>query len=175
VAESCGCDPGGIARLKALAEEHGEELEADLLAAPGNLRLRNCPSEDFNWRDLKVFVKFVGVRSHLYRKLFPESADWDLSNQLLASIIDIQRWFQWVRMGADDSGVPPPDPIERPGVSKRKADHRRGNAPRSETNRVLKMRLTDEEDPNRKAKVRKMFRGPNTGPVRDIRGMSKGK
>jgi hypothetical protein len=132
------------------------------------LRLRDCPSERFNWRDLRVFVKYVGVSSNLYRKLFPEASDWDLSNQLLASVIDLMRWFQWVKLGATESGMPAPDPIERPGVKKRRGDHRRGNATRSETNRELGMRLTDEEDPDRKAKLRNIFRGPNTGPIRDL-------
>jgi hypothetical protein len=109
----------------------------------------------------------------LYRKLFPEAADWDMHNQLLASVIDLGRWFQWVRMGGTDSGMPPPDPIERPGVKKRRGDHRRGNAPRSETNKALGMRLTDAEDPNRKAKLAKIFRGPNTGPVRDLTKMKR--
>lgn len=130
------------------------------------MRLRNCPSEDFNWRDLRVFVKYVGVSSHLYRKLFPESADWDMSNQLLASVIDLMRWFQWVKMGGTDSGLPAPDPIERPGVKKRRGDHRRGNATRSETNKVLGMRL--EDDPERRAKIAKVFRGQSTGPIRDL-------
>lgn len=108
------------------------------------------------------------MRSNLYRKLFPESADWDLRNQLLATAIDVMRMQHWARCGGDESGYPPPDPIERPGVKKRRGDHRRGNAPRSETNRVLKMRLDNESDPDREAKIRKLFSGPNKGPVRDI-------
>jgi hypothetical protein len=104
----------------------------------------------------------------LYRTLFPEAADWDLSNQLLATVIDIIQYQWWARCGGTETGSPPPDPIERPGVKKRQGDHRRGNAPRSETNRVLKMRLDNESDPDRETKIRNLFRGPNRGPVRDI-------
>lgn len=91
-----------------------------------------------------------------------------MSNQLLASIIDIIQYQWWQRCGGTETGHAPPDPIPRPGVKKRQ-DHRRGNAPRSETNKVLGMRLTLEEDPEREAKIRKLFSGPNTGPIRDLR------
>lgn len=169
MAEVFGRDVGGIKRLRDLIRRHGDELEADLLdTGDRTLRLRNCPSEDFTWRDLRIFVKFVGVRSNLYRKLFPESADWDLRNQLLAAIIDTMHDQWWLRCGGEDSGYPRPDPLPRPGVGKRKGDHRRGNATRSETNKALGMRLDNESDPNREAKIRNLFRGPNKGPVRDI-------
>jgi hypothetical protein len=108
------------------------------------------------------------VRSNLYRKLFPEAADWDLSNQLLATVIDTMRWQWWSRCGGEDTGHAAPDPIQRPGVPKRKGDHRRGRAPRSEANKVLGMRLDNESDPNREAKIRNLFRGPNKGPIRDL-------
>lgn len=107
------------------------------------------------------------MRSNLYRTLFPEAADWDLANHLLANIFDAMQMQWWQRCGGTDSGYPPPDPYPRPGAKKRQ-DHRRGHAPRSETNRVLKMRLDNESDPEREAKIRKLFSGPNRGPVRDI-------
>lgn len=103
----------------------------------------------------------------MYRKLFPESADWNLSNHLLATIFDTMQVQWWLRCGGTESGHAPPDPYPRPGVKKRQ-DHRRGNAPRSETNKVLGMRLDNESDPDREAKIRRLFSGPNKGPVRDI-------
>jgi hypothetical protein len=99
--------------------------------------------------------------------MFPEKAGWDLNAQLLASIIDIQHWFQWARMGGTDSGYPVPDPIPRPGVERRKGDHRRGNAKRSETNKELGMNLAN--DPARMARLKQLFSGSNPGPVRDLR------
>ena len=117
---------------------------------------------------MRIFVKFVSIRSHLYRKLFPEAADWDLTNQLVASFIDVVRMQWWQRCGGDESGSPPPDPIERPGVKKRQGSHRRGNAPRSETNKVLGMRLDNESDPDREKKIRNLFRAGSRGPVRDL-------
>lgn len=75
------------------------------------------------------------------------------------------RWFQWVKTGHEGA---PPRPIPRPGVKPPEGSHRRGNATRSETNKVLGMRLTAEEDPDRQAKLRRIFRGTFTGPIRDI-------
>lgn len=45
--------------------------------------------------------------------MFPESAGWTLTNQLLAAAVDIAHWFKWVRCGAEGD---PPDRITRPGV-----------------------------------------------------------
>lgn len=98
--------------------------------------------------------------------MFPDRAGWDLNTQLLASIIDIQRWFQWVKLGCEG---PAPDPVQRPGVQPNQGDHRRGRAKRSETNKELDMKLVDDEA--RRERVRQLFSGTNTGPVRDIRGM----
>jgi hypothetical protein len=89
-----------------------------------------------------------------------------MSNQLLATVIDVMQIQWWQRCGGMEAG-PQPDPIPRPGV-KRRQDHRRGHAPRSETNQVLGMRLDSTTDPDREAKIRNLFRGPNTGPIRDL-------
>jgi hypothetical protein len=103
----------------------------------------------------------------LYRKLFPEAADWDLQNQLLATSIDIQRWFQWVRGGCEGH---PPDPIKRPGVKPPEGAHRRGKAPKSVSDKKLGMKLSDV-DPERLALLRAAFRGQSRGPVRDLRNL----
>jgi hypothetical protein len=114
--------------------------------------------KDFNWRDLKVFVRHVDSHSHLYRAMFPEAAGWDLTNQLVATVVDIMRWFQWVKGGCEGS---PPDPIKRPGARKAGA-HRRGNAKMSEMNEKLGVRpigMPGGMDAERFAAVQNLFRG----------------
>lgn len=103
--------------------------------------------------------------------MFPEKAGWDLNAQLLASLIDIGHWMQWARAGGTDSGSPAPDPIPRPGVERRKGDHKRGNAKRSETNKELGMNLA-ADDAARIKRLRLLFSGSNPGPVRDLRSIT---
>jgi hypothetical protein len=86
-------------------------LEADLIER--GLRLRDCPTPGFNWRDLHVIVRHARVDSNLYREIFPEAAGWNLTNQLLAAAVDIGIWFKWVRLGHEGDA---PDRISRPGV-----------------------------------------------------------
>lgn len=114
--------------------------------------------KDFNWRDLKVFVRHVDSHSHLYRAMFPEAAGWDLTNQLVATVVDLMRWFQWVKCGAEGS---PPDPVKRPGVRKAGA-HRRGSAKMSEMNEKLDVRPIGEvykTDPAVLERLSNLFRG----------------
>jgi hypothetical protein len=116
------------------------------------------PAKGFNWRDLKVFVRHVDPHSHLYRAMFPEAAGWDLTNQLIATVVDIMRWFQWVKGGAEGS---PPDPIKRPGARKAGA-HRRGHAKMSVMNEKLGFRPIGEvmkTDPAAIERLSNLFRG----------------
>jgi hypothetical protein len=90
--------------------------------------------------------------------MFPEAAGWDLTNQLLATGIDIMRWFQWVKGGAEGS---PPDPIKRPGV-KSVGRHRRGHAKMSEMNEKLGVRPIGQvmgTDPAALERLSALFRG----------------
>lgn len=107
-------------------------MEADLI--PFGLRLRNCPTPEFNWRDLHVIVKHSDPDSNLYRAVFPESAGWNLTNQLLAALTDVGIWFQWVRMGAEGDA---PDRVTRPGVVNDPKHRKRGTPMRlSEAKKV---------------------------------------
>lgn len=103
-----------LLHLEALKRSHAEGLEADLIDK--GLRLRNCPSLDFNWRDLWVIYRSLVNQpsSNLYRSIAPDSAGWTLENQLLASIADSQHWLQWAKAGAKKGDMP--KRIQRPGV-----------------------------------------------------------
>lgn len=103
--------------LLALIDEHGGPLEADLLDA--GLRLRDCPSESFSWRDLWVFVTYADVGSRIVAATNPEQAGWDKHAMLLATIADDTTWLHWAKTQAAADGGMPPDRIVRPGVKPR--------------------------------------------------------
>src|SRR6185312_15833247 len=86
---------GGIISLLDVIEEHGAALEADLIDK--GLRLRDCPTKKFNWRDLLVIYRHLGFSSHTYESMHPDQAGWTLTNQLLAASADVLRWLQWVK------------------------------------------------------------------------------
>ncbi|MCG7610341.1 DUF5361 domain-containing protein [Mycobacterium sp. CnD-18-1] len=79
------------------------------------------------------------MESHLYRAMHPEEAGWTLTNMLLAAIADALRWLQWAKTKDGRKNRNAPDPIERPGVKKRKkAIHPNAKgAPRSRIRELL--------------------------------------
>lgn len=139
----------GLARTR---KNHPVELEADLIEI--GLRLRNCPTPEFNWRDLYVIVKTRGPHSNLYGAVFPDKAGWDTANQLAAEAVDVLRWLQWAKSEAAQDPGTMPKPIPRPGV---------GDAPSGEPkHRKMTLeqakKLFDRPDPDREAKLFRMFR-----------------
>lgn len=48
--------------------------------------------------------------------MYPDEWQWGLKEQLLASLLDVQRWIQWTKTEAAQKKDPPPDPIPRPGI-----------------------------------------------------------
>ena len=117
--------------------EHGEALEADLIRC--GLRLRDCPSESFDWRDLLVLVRHSGSETALYKSMYPEQAGWTLTNMLLAAIVDVLRWLQWAKTKDGARGYNMPEPIPRPGVkgSRRDVHPRSAGLPRSRVRQLL--------------------------------------
>lgn len=109
-----GIEIGQIRKLLALIDKHSEPLEADLIDK--GMRLRDCPSPEFNWRDLSVFVKFVGPHTHIFRATSPKKAGWDKLSMLMADAVDDLNWLVWVQTKAAHDGGDPPEQIERPGV-----------------------------------------------------------
>lgn len=113
---------GGILGLLCVVEEHGDALEYDLIRA--GLRLRDCPSEAFTWRDLLVFVRHSDDRSALWQAQHPKFKGWPIEARLLAIIANALRWLVWAktRDGAKNRNKPVPigpdmnDKVSRPGL-----------------------------------------------------------
>src|SRR5699024_12634193 len=78
---------GGILSLLSLVDEHSEALEFDLIRL--GLRLRDCPSPEFNWRDLWVVCRRLGRDSELYKSTNPDDeTSWTVTAYLLAMVAD---------------------------------------------------------------------------------------
>lgn len=147
----------GIAGLLGLIRQYGDALEADLLNSPGNLRLRDCPSDRFTWRDLLVFVRYASPDSHLYAAMHPDYAGWTKQTMLLALIGDELRWLHWAKTTAAHEGGMPPDPIPRPGHSP--LPRRQGSKPKKPIRLDDKAKAAfDRDDPDKVKKLNAMFR-----------------
>jgi hypothetical protein len=151
-----GVELGQIRSLLALVEKHSAPLEFDLIRY--GLRLRHCPSEEFNWRDLWIFVSHIEPTSALFSAVNPDGAGWDKSNMLLAEIADSTAWLVWAKTKAAQKGGSPPDRIPRPGVAKKK--HRDGSrvkpVPLQRIKEVYGINH-DRNDPSRGRKLTTLF------------------
>lgn len=106
---------GGILSLLTLIGEHSEALEFDLIGL--GLRLRHCPSPEFNWRDLWVLCRRLGRGSELYKSLNPEDdTSWGVTDYLLAVIADNTAFRLYQAAGGKGKK---PKPVPRPGDSKK--------------------------------------------------------
>jgi hypothetical protein len=103
-----------ICQLLALIDKHSEALEADLIDK--GLRLRDCPTPAFNWRDLWVLVRHSSRNSHIVGAANPDVAYWDHHAMLQAAMIDSLNWLVWAKTEKAAKGGDPPDPLVRPGV-----------------------------------------------------------
>jgi Family of unknown function (DUF5361) len=109
---------GEIRGLIELIGKHPDPLEMDLIDK--GLRLRDCPSAGFNWRDLKLIVEYLGPDSKLVAETQPDNAHWDKHAYLLADIVDGINWLCWSKTeDAHKRNGNPPDPVPRPGVKKK--------------------------------------------------------
>ncbi len=100
---------GGIRQLLDLIEEHGSALEYDLITL--GLRLRDCPSEGFDWRDLLVIVRNSDDRSRLWQSQNPKFAGWTLTDRLLAICANALRWLVWSKTKDGSKNRNRPEPI----------------------------------------------------------------
>jgi Family of unknown function (DUF5361) len=103
-----------IRRLLSLHKKYPDELEMDLIDR--GLRWRDCPSAEFNWRDLYLVVRYAGADSNVVRATDPKRAGWTTHTMLMADMVDSLNWLVWAKTEAAQKGGSPPSPIERPGV-----------------------------------------------------------
>lgn len=108
-------DAGGTLSLVELVREHGEALEFDLIRL--GLRLRDCPSPEFNWRDLFVVCRYLGRDSALYAAMNPDDdPSWSVTDYLLAMVVDHGAARLWQAAGGKGRR---PQPVPRPGDVKK--------------------------------------------------------
>lgn len=105
---------GGIHGLIDLIREHGESIEIDLIQV--GLRLRDVGTDQFTWRDLKLFLRGLSVHSATFTATHPEEAGWDNKAMLLADAVDQLRWLVWAKTKDGQKNRNHPQPIQRPGV-----------------------------------------------------------
>lgn len=146
-------DGGGIFGLVDLIDGHGAALECDLIGL--GLRLRDCPSDGFDWRDLLVIVKYSDDKSKLWQSQNPKYAGWTLTDRLLAIIANALRWLVWAKTKDGRKNRKRPVPIgpdmgsdkqTRPGLKPKPA-------PLSKVRQLLGL---DDRDNNRK-RLAKVF------------------
>lgn len=129
----------------------------DLIAL--GLRLRWCPCDWFDWRDLAVIVRHLGVESHLFKSMHPDDAGWTLTNLLLARIADVLAWLQWAKTKDGRKNRNQPEPIPRPGVKRKKQVHPKvKGAPRSMVRKLL-----GRETPDKGKRLAELFSGKKEG------------
>ncbi|QGJ92123.1 tail assembly chaperone [Gordonia phage Lauer] len=114
--EDSGITLGGIAGLLELIlhDKKGPALEADLLSA--GFRLRHVGTEQFSWRDLKIFLENLDVHSKLFAIEHPDEAGWDRKVLLMADMVDSLRWLVWAKTKDGQKNRKHPKPIPRPGI-----------------------------------------------------------
>lgn len=106
-----------IRSVIATIEKHRAPLEADLIHIPPGLRLRNCPSPEFNWRDLWIIVTYADVYSNVVAADNPDRAGWGRLELLMADVADNTDWLVWAKTkAAQERGATPPERRPRPGV-----------------------------------------------------------
>lgn len=127
VCRRCGSEPGGIAELDRIIEEHGPALEYDLLTKTC-YQLRDVGGA-LPWGALLHFVQYLPRDSALSRELYPTTdeerwADGTITAALLADIFD-QLAMLRAEHAAKGSGRRPkePKPYPRPWVKRKNERH----------------------------------------------------
>ena len=102
-------------QLVGLVNEHPRALNYDLMRVGHRLRDLDDSGSGLTLGDLLDLVSYADPSMALYRVLNPEW-EWDLTNQLLAFLIDHHQMQAWAESGKKG---PKPKPIPRPGVSEK--------------------------------------------------------
>lgn len=142
--------------IRQMSLKYRNALEADLIDK--GLRLRHCPSEDFNWRDLWIVAKHLPITSNFQAAMYPESAGWTKTNMLLAEMVDTLHWLQWAKTKAGSKGRNRPKPWPRPGVTQ---PSREGSKPKAAPISVIKERFANRHRrvSDRASKIASLFTG----------------
>jgi hypothetical protein len=106
-------DPGVIAWLTGVIDDHRSAIEFDLIKL--GLRLRYLGTDLLTWRDLFVIVQNTFTDTALYRAMNPDSWQWSLSEHLLAVVADATIFGNWMRSKDGRRNRNRPKPIARPG------------------------------------------------------------
>jgi len=106
-------DPGGIAWLTGVIDDHRSAIEFDLIKL--GLRLRWLGTDLLTWRDLLVIVQNTFTDTALYRAMNPDSWQWSLSDHLLAVVADAVITGNWMQSKDGQRNRNRPKPIPRPG------------------------------------------------------------
>lgn len=108
-----------------LVSDHGQALNYDLLTRIG-VSLYDMPAA-MGWDDLRDFVTHLDASSALVSEMYPETAGWQGDQKLamlLAHIADLLAGFSYSyavsHMKKGGKKPSPPEPIDRPGVTKKK-------------------------------------------------------
>ena len=102
-------------QLVVLADEHPRALNYDLMRVGHRVRDLDDARSGLTLSDLLDLVTFADPTMAIYRVLNPDW-EWDLTNQLLAFLIDHHQMVAWAEGGKKG---PKPRPIPRPGVSEK--------------------------------------------------------
>ncbi|WP_051844462.1 hypothetical protein [Streptomyces globisporus] len=88
-----------------------------------------------------VMIKHLPTDSAVQREIHGETAEWSLTDHLLAATVDhlaVANWmFQCVNTGEDDETPDPPKPVPRPGVTDEDGEEQgEGSTPEGATEAV---------------------------------------
>lgn len=75
------------------------------------MRLRDCPSPEFDWRDLLIYVKHADDTTKLWQSQNPKYAGWTVTDRLLAIIANALRWLVWAKTKDGSKNRNRPHPI----------------------------------------------------------------
>lgn len=102
---------GGILGILGELDKHGDAIAYDLLVL--GLRLDDIGTGRCSWADVYTVMRGAPRTSAYARKRLGADADWDLTNELLASLIDMTQWHRYIDAGKRG---PRPKPIPRPST-----------------------------------------------------------
>lgn len=104
-------EPGGIAGLCVLIDEHVEALERELLGLGLRLRWLCDGTGRLDWGDLRAVVMHSPPGSPLRRDV---GDGWTVTDHLVALVADTLAVANWQRQGKRNA--PRPKPLPRPGM-----------------------------------------------------------